>query len=340
MKTYTFHVHGMHCASCTVLIEGELKKHSSVRDVNASLSGKTVTINGNFDITEPQALVAALGEVIKPFGYTLSLEREEKKKILWKEFYIAVPIALAFITLFIVLQKTGIVDINPSQMGLGAVFAIGLVASVSSCMAVVGGLLLSLSATFAKESSRVSSHVLFHAGRIVGFFALGGVLGALGSVLQISFWVQAIIGIVIGVLMVILGINLMEVFPWMKKLQPTLPKGISKKMLGSANMITGIAPVLVGIATFFLPCGFTQSMQLYALSTGSFWSGAMTMFVFTLGTLPVLALISFGAFALGKKRAYSGVFFKAIGIIVISFALFNIANSFAVLGVIPSLFSF
>ncbi len=340
MKTHTFHVHGMHCASCTVLIEEELKKHSTVADVKANLKTRTVTVDGNFDGSAPHTLVGVFSDLVKPFGYTLSLEQETKKRVEWKEFLVAIPAAFVFIVLFVILQKTGIITINPTHMGLGAVFAIGLVASLSSCMAVVGGLLLSLSATFAKEDGKASAHVLFHGGRIAGFFILGGVLGALGSVLQISFFVQAIIGVGIGTLMFILGMNLMDIFPWVKKLQPTMPKSISKKMLSSAYLVSGIAPVLVGAATFFLPCGFTQSMQLYALATGSFWSGAMAMFMFTLGTLPVLALISFGAFALGKKRAYSGVFFKSIGIIVVLFALFNIANSLAVLGIIPSLFSF
>ncbi len=29
-------------------------------------------------------------------------------------------------------------------------------------------------------------------------------------------------------------------------------------------------PIIVGVGTFFLPCGFTQSMQIAALSSGSF----------------------------------------------------------------------
>ena len=48
-----------------------------------------------------------------------------------------------------------------------------------------------------------------------------------------------------------------------------------------------------GAATFFLPCGFTQAVQLYALSTGSPVSAGLTMAVFAVGTSPgLLALAS------------------------------------------------
>jgi len=95
----------------------------------------------------------------------------------------------------------------------------------------------------------------------------------------------------------------------------------------------------VGAATFFLPCGFTQAMQIYTLSTGSFLSGGLTMLAFALGTLPVLALISFSSFSI-KQSAKAGIFFKTAGIIVIMFALLNIFNSLAAVGVVPPLFNF
>ena len=95
----------------------------------------------------------------------------------------------------------------------------------------------------------------------------------------------------------------------------------------------------MGIATFFLPCGFTQSMQLYTLTTGTFMRGGMTMLAFALGTLPVLALISFSSFSI-KNSAKSGIFFKSAGLIVILFALFNLVNALVVVGLFPPVFNF
>lgn len=118
-----------------------------------------------------------------------------------------------------------------------------------------------------------------------------------------------------------------------------MPKFISQKALAVSKMNHTITPLLVGVATFFLPCGFTQSMQIYALSTGSFWNGALTMLAFALGTLPVLAFISFSSLNIGKGRK-AGIFFKTAGIIVIVFALFNLLNGLTAIGLIPPIFTF
>lgn len=63
------------------------------------------------------------------------------------------------------------------------------------------------------------------------------------------------------------------------------------------------------------------------------------MFTFALGTLPVLALLSFSSLGIHKK-AQSGVFFKTAGLVVIFFAVFNIINALAAAGVIQPVFNF
>jgi sulfite exporter TauE/SafE len=139
--------------------------------------------------------------------------------------------------------------------------------------------------------------------------------------------------------MLILGINLLDVFPWAKRLQPAMPKFIGKYAHGVSKLNYTLTPLLIGVATFFLPCGFTQSMQLYALSTGSFLKGGLTMLAFALGTFPVLALVSFSSFSI-KNSSKSGIFFKSAGLVVIMFALFNLINSLVVVGLIPPVFNF
>jgi sulfite exporter TauE/SafE len=148
-----------------------------------------------------------------------------------------------------------------------------------------------------------------------------------------------ILGLIIGLVMLTLGINLLDVFPWAKKFQPTIPKFLSNKAYAVSQLNHTLTPFFVGMATFFLPCGFTQSMQLYTLSTGTFMEGAFTMFSFALGTLPVLSLISFSSLRI-KESAYAGIFFKTAGLIVILFALFNIINSLVVIGLISPVFNF
>lgn len=249
----------------------------------------------------------------------------EKK---WKEFKIAIPVALDFAFIFVLLQKMGIVNlISVNSVSYGAAFVIGVIASLSTCMAVVGGLLLSMSATYAQGNNRIKPQILFHAGRIVSFFILGGLIGVVGSAFQLGTTGTFIIGMIVGFVMLLLGVNLLDIFHWTKKIQPAMPKFLSKHAMSISKFNHMFTPALVGIATFFLPCGFTQSMQIYTLSTGNFLSGALTMLSFSLGTLPVLALISFSSFSI-QNNANKGVFFKSAGLIVIMFALLNLWNNF------------
>lgn len=339
MKTYTLHVSGMHCASCPMLIEGELTDLPNVTSAKASLKHHHVEITGDFDEKTIGEIARELSTVTKPHGYTLS-EEKQKYSIKWHEFGVAVPITIGFIAFFIILQKLGIVNlVNTSEVSYGTAFLIGVIASVSTCMAVVGGLVLSMSVNYAKEGDKVRPQILFHIGRLVSFFMLGGVIGALGTVFKISASGTFILSIAVAVILLILGINLLDVFPWTKKLQPTLPRFIGNHVHGLKRLNHTLTPLLIGTATFFLPCGFTQSMQIYTLTTGSFISGALTMFVFALGTLPVLAILSFSSLTIHTK-ARSGIFFKTAGLVVIFFGLFNLHNALVVAGIIPSLFSF
>lgn len=258
----------------------------------------------------------------------------------WYEFKIAIPLAILFVLVFIVLQKIGLVNlITSDQTNLGAIFVIGIVASLSSCMAVVGALVLSMSATFAHTGASFRTQTFFHLGRIISFFVLGGVIGLIGSAFTLNLTTTLILNVIIAIVLLILGINLLEVFPWAKKLQPSLPKSLKDKIHSFSKIKNVFGPAIFGLATFFLPCGFTQSMQIFALSTGNFLDGALVMLVFALGTLPVLLIISFGSFGF-KNSKNVGIFFKVSGLIVILFAFFNFMNALVVSGIINPIFNF
>ncbi len=339
-KKYNFHVKGMHCSSCELVIESELMDMPNITKIKPSFKNNMVEIEGHFDEKTPEEIVSEISALISPHGYTISVEKQIHVFNKWDDFKIALPIALAFAFIFIYLQKLGMVNlINANNFNYGTAFVIGFIASLSSCMAVVGGILLSMSATFAKEGDRIKPQLLFHSGRIVSFFVLGGVIGMIGSAFTLSSTASFILGIIIGIIMLILGINLLDVFSWARKLQPSMPKFIASRAYGVSKFNHTLMPLLVGIATFFLPCGFTQSMQLYALTTGSFLKGGLTMLSFALGTLPILALISFSSFSI-KNSSKSGVFFKSAGLIVIMFAIFNIINSLVLAGIISPVFNF
>ncbi len=334
MKTYTFHVSGTHCASCKIFIEDSLSEQEFVKNVQVNLKQETVEVETNSD-QNPEMLVQILTEKIKSHGYKLSLEKSAKERqnndVIWK----AIPIGLAFLVVFFLLQKSGILNLGIGGQATPVTsFIIGLIASVSSCLAIVGGLVLSLSAKMSQDSvSDTKTFLLFHAGRLLSFAVLGGVLGALGSVIGINFTLTSILGLLASSVMLFLGLNLVGVFAINKI---ALPPGIFNFFRRIEHKT--LTPLILGFATFFLPCGFTQSMQVSALGSGSFISGLLIMLAFALGTLPVLVFLSFGSasFARGK---YAPLFFKSAGVVVIGLGLFALLALLAGLGIINPLFN-
>ncbi len=334
MKTYTFHVSGTHCASCKIFIEDALNEQIGISRANVDLKREIVSIDTDLDESQHK-LAEILTEKIKHNGYSLSVEKQAREKkdngVIWQ----ALPIGLALIVLFFVIQKSGVLN-----FGLGGTatpitsFMVGLVASVSSCLAVVGGLVLSLSATVSQDKvSDIKPMILFHTGRLLSFAVLGGVLGAIGGAIGISFAFTAVLGIIASLVMIVLGLNLVGIF---QKNVVTLPSGFFNFFRRVEHKT--IAPLLVGGGTFFLPCGFTQAMQVAALSSGSFLSGLLIMIAFALGTLPVLALLSFGSASFAQSK-HAPLFFKAAGIVVIGLGLFALLSGLAGLGIIDPLFN-
>ena len=336
IQTYTFHINGMHCKACVLLSESELAEHPKVVSAKSSLRTQSVEIRGDFGDKPLHEIAAELSASLSEHSLSTTAA---KSRIDWDEFGIAVPIAIICAALFVLLQGMGVVNlVSGDNVTYGMAFLVGVVASLSTCMAIVGGLVLSISATFARSGDRVKPQALFHAGRIASFLVLGGVIGLLGSAFRLNSTGTFLLSLGVAAFMLVLGINLLGVFRWSNSLQPSMPRFVSKRALGTANLTHAFTPALIGGATFFLPCGFTQAMQLYAVSTGSPLSGALTMFFFALGTLPALALLSFTSLAV-RTRTKQGVFFKTVGLLVILFAAFNVANSLAAIGVIQPVFN-
>jgi sulfite exporter TauE/SafE/copper chaperone CopZ len=334
MKTHTFHVSGTHCASCKIFIEDTLNEQDFIQDARVDLKREIVELKTVSDQT-PEDLAKTLTTKIQSHRYALSVEKAAKERqngdVIWK----ALPIGLGFLALFFLLQKSGVLNLGiGGQTTPVTSFIIGLIASVSSCLAIVGGLVLSLSAKISQDNENdTKTFVLFHAGRLISFAILGGVLGILGNAIGINFMFTSILGLLASLVMLSLGLNLVGVFA---KNKIALPSGIFNFFRRIEHKT--FTPLVLGFATFFLPCGFTQSMQVSALSSGSFVSGFLIMFAFALGTLPVLVLLSFGSasFAHGK---HAPLFFKSAGIVVVGLGLFALLAGLAGLGIINPLFN-
>ncbi len=335
-RTHTLYVTGTHCSACKHLIEATLQKEPDVSSVSVSLTSETITLTTERHV-DAESLSARLTGLISTHGYTVHAT-PPLAQTNWSEWLTALPVVVLLVFGFVLLHRAGITSlIGSSEATLTTALVVGLVASVSTCLAVVGGLVLSVSATYAQSNAGARPQILFHAGRLAGFFVLGGLLGALGEVMQIGVYGSAVLGALASFVMLILGIHLLDIT---KKVRAwTLPRSISERLTAVAERAGSVAPILLGAFTFFLPCGFTQSMQVMSLSSGSAVTGALTMLVFALGTLPVLALLSFGSLDLAKGR-YRGVFFKTAGLVVILFALTNLYGALVVFGIISPILTF
>jgi sulfite exporter TauE/SafE len=316
-----------------MFIEDTLRVLPGVSNVNINIHKGVATLES--EEPDEKLLLKILNTSMEGKRYVFSLDKTITEKNKSSDIWIALVIGVLFLVLFFALQKSGVLNFG---IGKGATpvtsFLIGIVASLSSCLAIVGGLVLSLSAKVAKDDSNNKRPlVMFHLGRVFGFAILGGVLGLVGEMVGINYVFSGILGIIASLVMISLGINLIGIF---RNNLVTLPSFIFSFFRKIEHET--YTPLLIGLGTFFLPCGFTQSMQFVALSSSSTIEGAKIMFFFALGTFPVLAFLSFSSVSFAQSK-YASVFFKSVGVVVVGFGIFALISQLVVLGFINPLFT-
>ncbi|HOV13793.1 MAG TPA: sulfite exporter TauE/SafE family protein, partial [Spirochaetota bacterium] len=190
-------------------------------------------------------------------------------------------ITIVVISLFIVLQHSGFLEqltINNEKFNYSFAFFTGLIASVSSCFAVVGSIVIAFGEIYKSNNNKdekgifylIKSNLLFHIGRLTTFFLLGGILGAIGGTLSLSGHFIGVLNIIIAVVMLLLGLNILGFVPSITQLGLKMPDFLTKNIVNLKKSRLEIIPLILGFLTFFLPCGFTQSMQIFAIGSGSF----------------------------------------------------------------------
>ncbi|MBP9690815.1 sulfite exporter TauE/SafE family protein [Candidatus Woesebacteria bacterium] len=337
--TCTYSVSGMHCAACEVLIQKKLSKIPDVKSVRVRRDSDTISVT----FAKGKRLQEdELNEMFYDLGYTFSQDSQARiqKQGSWMQ---AVALIILFGVIYLILEDSKVlagVTLDESSSVL-AFLILGVVASLSSCAALVGGMLLSMSKKWnnmyggKNESKRMLPFVLFNAGRLVSFVVLGGVVGAIGSVFHLSLSFTALLIIIVSIVMLIIGLQMLGV-RWATRIKLGFPKFLSQYASNEENFSGEYMPLVAGASTFFLPCGFTLIAQTVALASGSFINGAVMMGSFALGTLPMLAFISFSSLKMQKNKSFNATFNLVVGIFLIFFAVFNTNSQLNVLG-LPSL---
>jgi sulfite exporter TauE/SafE/copper chaperone CopZ len=294
---------------------------------------------------------AQIKHAIEEAGYKLGTRPPKwvnSDRNIWRDFAVGFAITVAVL---IFLRIIGVLDLvsalDPSTSGqifnvntILVVVVLGVVASVSTCMALVGGLVLGVSAAYS-NAHRDASHtqlmlpqVLFNFGRVVGFALLGGLLGAVGNIIVPQGIVLTVVTAAIAIIMFVLGVRLSEVSPRIATWQIVLPSKVTrlirrteKSEIDKTGHFHPTKPLLLGAASFFLPCGFTQAVQVFALATGKpLWAGIIMM-SFAIGTTPGLLGVGFLS-SLAQKRVGKRLF-HTLGVVVIVFSLMNLNGAIA-----------
>src|SRR3989338_1748942 len=342
IKTASVPIKGMHCRSCELLIEGELCSIEGIKKVEVSQKRGLAEV-----AYEGKLNYEAVGSAIEGAGYSIGLP--EKKPLFTRDFNVYKEILVFLIAVFlgyVLLDIFGIkialpaVANHPSSLLI--VLAIGLTAGFSTCMALIGGLVLGVSARFAEKHplatplEKFKPHLFFNLGRIVSYLFFGAIIGFAGSFFQLSGFGLGMLTVFVSMVMLLMGIQLTGLSPRLEDFKLTLPAGIGKLLrINSKKEVeySNKNSALMGGLTFFLPCGFTQAMQLFAMTTGNPLSGALIMGTFALGTSP--GLLGIGGLTSLVKGAFAQSFFRIAGVVVMFLSLFNLNNGLNLTGLNP-----
>ncbi|MFH1047129.1 MAG: sulfite exporter TauE/SafE family protein [Patescibacteria group bacterium] len=326
-KKIFFRVDGTTCGSCEILLERAFRKLPGVQA--AKVSNRTgrvqLTVDDNVSLN-----TGDLSRAVNDSKYRFSPDDDGSgsSRVAWDRVIVALTVAFSVYFVFI---RSGIIQTSASpdaSSGLLAIFGIGLVAAFSSCAAVVGGMVAAIAASTAQNgarsfSQRVTPHLLFNTGRVIGFAVFGAAVGAIGSMLGLSPFVNGLFLLMIAVMMVGIGLNLLGAFPGGSLFG--LSKLVARFAEGRGGKGKPLSTMLLGALTFFLPCGFTQSVQLLAAATGSPTQGAVIMAVFALGNVP--ALLGLGIAASAVRGRVLKVFSSVVGIFIIAVGYANIVGA-------------
>lgn len=343
-----FFVKGMHCASCEILIEKRLIKEGAIDMVDVSLSKGEVVIEhrSNFKLT-----AGFLNKIFQEDHYQFSQTPFKTRSAVSMDnstcavpanttnYYQVAFFGLLLIIGFVLLNRSGfssLISVN-STSTLPVFFLFGLLAGFSSCAALVGGIILSLSkqwlSLYDRDDSiiqKLEPHFLFNIGRVLGYAAFGFLLGYVGNFFRLSPLFSAGLVIVVSAAMIILGLQMLGVKA-VANFQFRLPKSITGNLADESKFTGRYAPALMGALTFFLPCGFTITTQALALASGSPIQGSLIMGLFALGTVPGLLAIGISSVKFYANPKISNQFSTIAGLLVLFFAIFNINNQLAVL---------
>jgi sulfite exporter TauE/SafE/copper chaperone CopZ len=312
----TLYIKGMHCPSCDILVKDKFGECANVKSVKANHKTQTAEISykGELDTEE-------LNSKIQKYGYSIADEEATYEEPLIKRITDAAAIGIILFIVYYFAQQLDLlpnVGVSP-QLNYLTAFILGVVASTSTCMATSGALFL---ATVGKLNSKGLSFkenivpaVSFNIGRIISYGVFGFIVGFLGKALFVNFNLGPLLTLFVSIVMILIGLDMLRLisFSWVSSTSFTksLFERLEHRFLKNPKQTA----FLLGAITYLLPCGFTQSVQMYALGLADPVKSATLMMTFALGTVP--ALLAIGFLSSFTRSVYYPLFAKVMGIVIV-----------------------
>lgn len=305
-------VQGMICRACEEAVTGSLIRCRGVVNAAASYWKGQVTVEYDPEIVSR----AQMEKQIELTGYGVGDPGVSG---------IAVDVVCLGLAAFIVwfLLNNTLVRVPEASAGMsyGYIFLIGLLTG-THCMGMCGGILLSqttdasclVNAGGKRGKRGAIASLAYNGGRVASYTALGAVFGAVGGVITYSMQTKSIVFTIAGLLVAVIGVGMWGIIPGFRRLSPDLPGFCS--LPGKAKKSLYGKPLIIGLLTGLMPCGGLYAMWMYAMSTGSALSGALTMLCFALGTVPLLFL--FGAVNSFLPRKWMKYILKLSAVLVVA----------------------
>ena len=292
-----------------------------VQSAAASFTEETVTVAYDEGLVQSQRLK----QEIEKLGYETVSDSGRHIQI--------VSVLIILMALYVIASHLGwtrVFNIFPNieaSLSFGMLFVIGLLTSVH-CIAMCGGINLTQSTLAAKRHRSVlKSNLAYNAGRVISYTVIGGVVGGIGSVVSFGGTLRGAITVIVGVIMIIMALSMLGVFLPLRRLPLHLPQGLYRKLAGDAAKGSSFA---IGLLNGLMPCGPLQSMQIYALSTGSIIKGALSMLLFSLGTVPLM--LGLGLFSGRMNRKKAGIMLTVSALLIFVMGVHMTGNGLALSG--------
>ncbi|CAG7857477.1 hypothetical protein MCAMS1_02314 [biofilm metagenome] len=336
----------MHCAGCESVIENGVKQLPGIIEVKADYTGDKAIVRYDDEFTSMGNIITC----IESHGYqadveTLSGEQNAtdskstriiQNKPNWRRVFkksAAVILALIGIGFILWLDSWFMDHTDTPKLGrdisYGLLILIGFLTSFH-CVGMCGPLILGYTAKSATKGYKsYGAHFLYGIGKTISYTLIGALFGAFGAVVAFTPYTQGAVGIAAGVFLTLYGLHMLEVFPALSHFQFKIPmfvrRFVGKEYGRHSN------PFTIGLLNgLMIICGPLQAMYVMAAGTGNWVDGAVILFFFGIGTLPLLMGFGFLTSLLSANLAPK--LLKASGFIVMILGAIMLNRGLAVTG--------